>query len=145
MRLGGGTLDLPGGSVHETDRWFVEHCVGPLGIGTLVVKPKRHVVHLWELTEDESQGLGPLLVRVAGVVAELTRGPEQVYVALWSHSGGVPGHIHFVIQPVTRALMDEHGGLYGPTLQVAMFERDESLDRAQVESFADSARAALAN
>jgi diadenosine tetraphosphate (Ap4A) HIT family hydrolase len=142
--LAEGRIDLPGGRIFETDLWIVEHCVGPLGIGTLVVKPKRHVVHLWELREDESDALGPLLARVAAVVADLT-GPEQIYVALWSHSGGVPGHIHFVVQPVSRARLDEYGQLRGPRLQLAMFERKEALDRAQVEWFADAARTALAN
>src|SRR5947208_7240881 len=61
--LAEGRIDLPGGRILETDLWIVEHCVGPLGIGTLVVKPKRHVVHLWELREDESDALGPILVR----------------------------------------------------------------------------------
>jgi diadenosine tetraphosphate (Ap4A) HIT family hydrolase len=142
--LAEGRIDLPSGRIFETDLWIVEHCVGPLGIGALVLKPKRHVVHLWELREDESEGLGPLLVRVAAVVADLTK-PEQIYLALWSHSGGVPGHVHFVIQPVTRARMEEYGQLYGPQLQLAMFEKKEALDRAQVESFADAARSALAN
>jgi diadenosine tetraphosphate (Ap4A) HIT family hydrolase len=142
--LAEGRIDLPGGRIFETDLWIVEHCVGPLGIGTLVVKPKRHVVHLWELRDDESDALGPLLVRVAAAVEGLTQ-PEQIYVALWSHSGGVPGHIHFVIQPVTSTLMEEYGQLHGPSLQLAMFERNEVLDRAQVESFADAARSALAN
>lgn len=34
---------LPGGRIFETDRLVVEHCVGPLGLASLVVKPKRHV------------------------------------------------------------------------------------------------------
>jgi diadenosine tetraphosphate (Ap4A) HIT family hydrolase len=142
--LAEGRIDLPGGRILETDLWIVEHCVGPLGIGTLVVKPRRHVVHLWELTETESDALGPLLARVSSVVADIVK-PEQIYAALWSHSEGVPGHIHFVIQPVTRARMEEYENLYGPRLQLAMFERKEPLDRAKVESFADAARTALAD
>jgi hypothetical protein len=39
-----GRVPLPGGLIHETSRWRVEHCVGPLGVGTLIVKPKRHVL-----------------------------------------------------------------------------------------------------
>ncbi|HEY8775252.1 MAG TPA: hypothetical protein VIM33_02100 [Gaiellaceae bacterium] len=31
-------IDLPGGRIFKTDLWIVEHCVGPIGIGTLVVK-----------------------------------------------------------------------------------------------------------
>lgn len=38
-----GRRDLPGGLIHETPHWRVEHCIGPLGVGTLVVKPLRHV------------------------------------------------------------------------------------------------------
>jgi diadenosine tetraphosphate (Ap4A) HIT family hydrolase len=142
--LAEGRIDLPGGRIFETDLWIVEHCVGSLGIGTLVVKPKRHVVHLWELAEDESDALGPLLARVSAVIAGITK-PDQIYLALWSHSEGVPGHIHFVIQPVTRARMEEYEHLYGPGLQLAMFERKEALNRAGVEAFADAARSALAH
>lgn len=140
--LASGRLDLPGGVIHATEHWLVEHCVGPLGVGTLIAKPKRHVVHVWELTGPESDELGPLLQRIAGVVAELAQ-PDQVYVTLWSHAGGRPVHIHFVIQPVTRELMDELGD-YGPTLQVAMFRRGEEPPREGVERFAEQARALLA-
>jgi diadenosine tetraphosphate (Ap4A) HIT family hydrolase len=140
--LSEGRSDLPGGRISETREWLVEHCVGPLGTGTLVVKPKRHVVHISELRPDEADELGPLLARVAAVISELTH-PDQVYVSLLSHSGSVPAHIHFVVQPVTRARMNEYGQLHGPKLQVAMFERNDEVDRGQVESFADAARAVL--
>jgi diadenosine tetraphosphate (Ap4A) HIT family hydrolase len=103
--LASGRVDLPGGEILATDHWIVEHCVGPLGVGTLIVKPKRHVVHYWELDAAEAAEIGPLLRRVSAVVAELTQ-PEQVYVGLWSHAGGVPVHTHFVVQPGTRELMD---------------------------------------
>jgi hypothetical protein len=39
-----GRRPLPGGTIAETPHWAVQHCVGPLGVGTLIVKPKRHVV-----------------------------------------------------------------------------------------------------
>ena len=131
----------PGGEILVTERWIVEHCVGPLGVGTLIVKPKRHVVHYWELDEAEAAELGPLLRRVTSAVAELVD-PEQVYVGMWSHHGGVPVHIHFVVQPVTRDLMDAIGD-YGPHLQVAMFDANESPPHGDVVRFAERARAAL--
>jgi diadenosine tetraphosphate (Ap4A) HIT family hydrolase len=140
--LAAGRADLPGGLIHDTGRWLVEHCVGPLGVGTLVVKLKRHVVHVWELDGDEARELGPLLQRAAAAVAKLTD-PDQVYLALWSHAGGRPVHIHWVVQPVTRALMDEIGA-FGPYLQTAMFDRAMDPARDQVESFAERARAELA-
>jgi RimJ/RimL family protein N-acetyltransferase/diadenosine tetraphosphate (Ap4A) HIT family hydrolase len=140
--LAAGRTDLPGGVIHETPRWVVEHCIGPLGVGTLIVKPKRHIVYVSELDEGESEELGPLLRHVAAAVQELTEA-DQVYVGLWSHAGRRPVHIHFVVQPVTPALMDEIGD-HGPHLQAAMFDRGESPPRDEVEAFAQAARAFLA-
>jgi hypothetical protein len=66
-----------------------------------------------------------------------------VYVCLWSHAGGTPVHIHFVVQPVTAAQKEAWGG-YGPALQLAMFERGEQPDAAAVVAFAERARELLA-
>ena len=110
-------------------------------MGTLIVKPKRHVVHVWELTRAEAAELGPLLRETASVVASLTQ-PDQVYVCLWSHKGGVPVHIHFVVQPVTREQRERYGG--GARVQVAMFDARVLLAPAEVEVFGEQARAAFA-
>lgn len=133
---------LPGGEILNADGWIVEHCVGPLTLGTLIVKPKRHIVRIAELSIKEAKALGPLLQRVAAVVDELT-GADQVYVCLWSHAGGEPVHIHFVVQPATRDEMVAHGA-YGPSLQVALFEAGQLPPHAQVEEFAARARETLA-
>jgi ATP adenylyltransferase len=133
----------PGGCIHETEHWFVDHCIGPLGIGTLIVKPKRHVLHVADLASDEAAELGSLLQRAAAVVSGLER-LEQVYVTLWSHLNAVPVHIHFVVQPVTRRRMDEHGGKHGVRLQVEMFDRKVYPDPTAAAAFADRARAAWA-
>src|SRR6185437_8465731 len=69
--LASGRVPLPGGLIHETGAWRVEHCVGPLGLGTLVVKPKRHVLRVSGLTTAESREMGPLLQRSAAVLDEL--------------------------------------------------------------------------
>jgi diadenosine tetraphosphate (Ap4A) HIT family hydrolase len=139
--LAEGRVDLPGGEILVTEHWIVEHCVGPLGVGTLIVKPKRHVVHVWQLDEAEAAELGPLLRRVTAALSELMQ-PDQVYVDLWSHAGAKPVHIHWVVQPVTRELMDDLGD-YGPHLQVAMFDANETPPRDEVVAFAERARAAL--
>ena len=139
--LAEGRIPLPGGLIHESARWLVEHCVGPLGVGTLIVKPKRHVVHVWELDEAECAELGPLLRATSDVVARMTE-PDQVYVCLWSHQGGVPVHIHFVIQPVTTEQRGRLGG--AATLQAAMFAAAELPPHGEVEAFADRARTAFA-
>ena len=68
--------------IDQTDLWAVQHCVGPLGVGTLIVKPKRHVVHVWDLDEDEAAELGPLLRRVSGAVAEVFVSPGNTAFAV---------------------------------------------------------------
>ena len=135
--LADGRAPLPGGVIHETDHWLVEHTVGSLGLGTLIVKPKRHVVHAWELEDAEAAELGSLLRDTASVAAELTS-PDQVYVCLWSHHGGVPVHVHFVVQPVSAEQRDRHGP--GPALQVAMFAAEELPPSDEVEALAERAR-----
>ena len=122
---------VPGGRIATMGRWVVEHCVGPLGLGTVVVKPLRHVIHLADLDSTESDELGPVLVRVSAAVtmarAEVGDPPGQVYACLWSHAERQPGHIHFVVQPVNSDVMARHDA-HGPKLQVRMFEADEQMD-----------------
>jgi diadenosine tetraphosphate (Ap4A) HIT family hydrolase len=136
--LAAGRLDLPGGQIAATDRWIVEHCVGPLGVGSLIVKPARHVVSVGELDAEEADELGSVLRRAAAVVDALVQ-PEQVYVGLWSHAGRRRVHIHFVVQPATTDAI-ERAGDYGPGLPAAQFELDEKPPRAEVETFCENAR-----
>jgi diadenosine tetraphosphate (Ap4A) HIT family hydrolase len=136
-----GVKQLPGGTILRTDTWTVEHCIGPLGLGTVVVKPIRHVLHVADLTASESAELGPLLTRVSGTVSALLN-PEQVYVCLWSHAGGIPRHIHFVVQPADAEAVSEHNA-YGPDLQVAMFKTGVLPSRGQVEEFCEQMRIRL--
>jgi diadenosine tetraphosphate (Ap4A) HIT family hydrolase len=129
----------PGGCIHETEHWFVDHCIGPLGVGTLIVKPKRHVTAVAELNDAESAELGHVLKQSAAVVRDL-ESPEQVYVTLWSHMDAVPVHIHFVVQPVTKAQMVAHGDRHGVRLQVEMFDRKVFPDPDAAATFAEKAR-----
>ena len=122
-------------------QWVVEHCVGPLGVGTLIVKPARHVVHMAELTDRESAELGPLLQRTSAAITEVVR-PEQVYVCLWSHQDARPGHLHFVVQPAMRAEMDRFGA-HGPRLQMAMFTAGEMPPADEVERVCERLRSHL--
>ena len=133
-----GRQEAPGGCIFEDEHLRVEHCVGPLGIGTLIVKPKRHVLHVAELTNIEAAALGPVLQRAASVVTQLLH-PEQVYVCLWSHTGRKPVHIHWVVQPVTEALVADIGA-HGPELQATMFSRGQLPEAEAAAAFADEAR-----
>ncbi len=138
--LASGRRALPGGLVHETERWRVEHCVGPLGVGTLIVKPKRHVLQIADLCDREASELGPLLVRTAAAVRALTRA-EQVYTCLWSHG---PVHIHYVVQPELPDVVASLGA-HGPMMQAAMIERGDAVNPAHAGVFAERARRWFAN
>lgn len=140
--LSSGERVLPGGLISRTRLWLVEHCIGPLGLGTLIVKPERHVTAVADLSEEEAVELGPLLRRTSAVARQLVDA-EQVYNCLWSHAGGVPVHIHFVVQPVTKEQVSELGA-YGPRLQLALFAADEAPDRQGVERVAGLARVLFA-
>jgi diadenosine tetraphosphate (Ap4A) HIT family hydrolase len=136
--LAAGRQPLPGGVIHQTESWLVEHCVGPLGLGTLIVKPKRHVTAVANLSPPEALQLGPLLQRASWVASRLVDA-EQVYNCLWSHAGGVPGHLHYVIQPVTRDQLSVYES-HGPGLQMAMFRAGLAPDADEVLAVADQAR-----
>jgi diadenosine tetraphosphate (Ap4A) HIT family hydrolase len=110
-------------------------------VGTLLVKPKRHVTRVSDLDRAEAAQQGPLLQQAAKVIDDLIA-PDQIYVCLWSHAGGEPVHIHYVVQPVTRAQMDGHD-TYGPRLQVELFAAGEIPDPDSVEAFAVRAREAF--
>lgn len=137
--LTSGRANLPGGVIIQTDSWALEHCVGPLGIGTLILKPVRHSLGLWDLTDVEAAELGPLTRLAVSAIKSLTDA-DQVFSSLWSFSGGEPGHIHYVLQPVTKALRDGVGKS-GPFIQTAMFEANELPEPGDVEGFCDRARA----
>ncbi len=141
--LTNGDAPLPGGVIHQTEHWRVEHCIGPLGVGTLIVKPLRHVTRVAALSDPETAEMGPMLRAAARACTDLTDA-EQVYACLWSHTGRQPGHIHFVIQPVNAETMRRFDA-HGPALQVAMFEAGELPDPEAVGRFAERARAWFAD
>ena len=141
--LSAGRRELPGGSIYTGHLWAVEHCVGPLPVGTLICKPRRHCEHIWELTAEEADELGPLLRRATQVIQQLSQ-PDQVYVCLWSHAGWQPGHIHFVLQPVWRAQAEQHSQP-GPLLQAELFAANQAPSTVEVTLYADQARALFAS
>ena len=136
--LANGRRELPGGEIARTPSWVVEHCVGPLGVGTLILKPIRHCVGLWGLSANEAAELGPALRLFTRLTRELNDA-DQVFCTLWSFSGGEPGHIHHVLQPVTKADRDRIGRS-GPFIQTVMFENGETPTLDAVERFCDDAR-----
>lgn len=78
------------------------------------------------------------------LACELTAGRQQVYNCLWSHADGLPGHIHYVVQPVTKKQMADYGA-HGPSLQVGMFTAGEVPDPEEVERIVHVARGLFAS
>lgn len=134
-----GRGELPGGIVFQTASWVVNHVVGPMNLGTLIVAPREHVVSVAELAGSAVAELGPLLREVARVVEVLCR-PEQTYVCLWSHGPGTRKHLHFAVQPVTAEVMARYGGLRSEQLQARMMTAGDVPCSADVERFCDQAR-----
>jgi len=96
------------------------------------------VTAIADLSPAEAAELGPLM-RQASQVASRLIDAGQVYSCLWSHAGGVPGHLHYVVQPVTRQQIAAYG-CHGPRLQVAMFDAGVTPDTGDVARVADQAR-----
>jgi ATP adenylyltransferase len=134
-----GRRDLPGGFVHETVSWVVNHVVGPMNLGTLIVGPREHVAAVADLDDSAIAELGPVLRDTARVVEALCR-PEQTYVCLWSHGAGARKHLHFAVQPVTTALVARYGGIRAEQLQARMLASEDEPDPADVKLFCDRAR-----
>lgn len=141
-RLIEGDEPLSGGRVCATAHWVVEHCTGPLGVGTLIVKPWRHCLHLGDLTPAEAHELGPLLQQVSQVVQRLTQA-DQVYVCLWCHAKWQPVHLHFVVQPAWNSWREAYARP-GPSVQAAMFETGFAPSSSEIEAFCHQARTHLA-
>lgn len=133
-----GRLELPGSRVYATKHWVVEPAVGPHLLGTLIVKPFRHCTGFWDLTDEETEELGPLLQRVGATIHAILK-PDQVYICLWSHADWKPGHLHFFIQPSWNHLQQKHKQP-GPFLQVEIFEANLQPPRGDIEEFAERAR-----
>jgi diadenosine tetraphosphate (Ap4A) HIT family hydrolase len=138
-----GRAALPGGIVHETESWVVNHVVGSMNLGTLVVSPRDHVVAVSDLADDAAAELGPLLRATARVVESLCH-PEQTYVCLWSHGQTARRHLHIAVQPVTAEVMAKYGGLRSEQLQARMMSSGESSSVADIEEFCGHAKSEFA-
>lgn len=109
-----GTKPVPGGLIAENPWWVADHCLGPYGLGSVVIKTRAHRENLWNLTQAESQALGPFMQQVSEAIAQAL-GAERVYVSLWVDQP--PYHVHFVLQPRYPEDIQELG-LKGLELQV---------------------------
>jgi diadenosine tetraphosphate (Ap4A) HIT family hydrolase len=106
-----GRIEPPGGTIYEDEGWVVDHSISPVALrGWLIVKPRRHVENLGELTDAEAAHSGPIL-RSAAAAVQNALAAERVYVCSfgeeWRHV-----HIHVVprypeMEPLSWELLGE--------------------------------------
>ena len=100
-----GRIPAPGGVVFQSPWWEVAHHTGPwTDPGELIVKARRHVESVAQLTDSESAALGPVLRAAVSAVERVVR-PERVYVASY---GERVRHVHFFLLPRTTSLPAGH-------------------------------------
>lgn len=134
-----GRHEPPGGTVHETKSWVINHAVGSINLGTVVLSPRQHIVAVADLSDQAVEELGPLLKQTAQVVEAILK-PEQTYVASWAHGHEGRKHLHILVQPVTTETVREYGGALSEQLQAKMLLSDEEPAREDVEWFCGRAR-----
>jgi ATP adenylyltransferase len=134
-----GRRALPGGIVHQTAGWVVNHVVGSMNLGTLIVSPQEHIVAVADLDDRAVAEFGRILRDAARVVEALCR-PEQTYMSLWSHGASARKHLHVAVQPVTTAVVARYGGVRSEQLQARMMASGDEPAVADVERFCERAR-----
>ena len=91
-----GRVEVPGGMIAETEHWHADHCIGPFGVGAVVVKTKEHVEDLRHLPDGAADELGPFLRLISGAIVG-GLGAERAYLTMWVDKP--PLHVHMVVYP----------------------------------------------
>jgi histidine triad (HIT) family protein len=86
----------PGGPIFADGTWVADHGIPPILPGYVVLKPRRHVPDLADLTPEEAAGLGTVSRSVMAAIRAALQ-PERIYVCSFVES--VPQHLHFHLLP----------------------------------------------
>jgi diadenosine tetraphosphate (Ap4A) HIT family hydrolase len=90
-----GTRAAPGGIIHSSDHWVVDHHFGVVMKGFLIVKSRRHCEHVADLTQAELETLGPVLGNATRALQHALDA-ARVYVCSW---GEGDAHVHWCLIP----------------------------------------------
>lgn len=137
----------PGGTIHEDEFWHVGSYAGRFSVwrGFLIVKLKRHVTQLADLTPAEAAAMGPVVQRCCQALDQVLK-PAKVYVC--SFGDGVE-HVHWWLLPrpaEMRAGM--HAVFFQLDARLALARlgfQHFSLPPGEVAGIADRLREALAS
>lgn len=116
--------------------WRVCHATGSDLLGWLVLVPRRHVMEVADLTDEEAAALGGWQVRLARALARELGTPKTYIMEL----GELPGfHLHFHVVPRP---VDLHPDLRGPKI-FSYLGRPEPADSPARDALAARLGAAL--
>lgn len=135
-KVNGGIVSAPGGVIYEDELWRAEHGVDRLVRGYVVLKPKRHVHELADLTPREAATLGPAaqsLLRAMRTALET----ERVYVCSFAET---VHHLHLHLLPRYPSMPAS-----GPSLIQDLFAQRWACSEREAEEAADGIRSALTN
>lgn len=90
-----GAIKPPGGTIYEDDHWVADHGVDRLVRGYVVLKTKRHVHELADLTEEEAATLGGVAQRLLAAM-RAALGTERIYICSFAET---VHHLHFHLLP----------------------------------------------
>ena len=88
--------------------WRISHAVGAAVAGWLVLVPRRHVVTIADLTDEEAAALGTWQVRLSRALHAVT-GCAKTYVVQFAERQGF-AHVHFHIVPRADGLSEQFQG-----------------------------------
>jgi diadenosine tetraphosphate (Ap4A) HIT family hydrolase len=134
-QVNAGIISAPGGVIYEDELWRAEHGVDRLVRGYVVLKPKRHVHELADLTPPEAATLGPAmqaLLRAMRTALET----ERIYICSFAET---VHHLHFHLLPRYASMP-----ALGPKLIGDLFAERWACSQSDAQEAADRIRSALA-
>jgi diadenosine tetraphosphate (Ap4A) HIT family hydrolase len=133
-QVNAGEISAPGGTIYEDRYWIADHGVTRLVRGYVVLKPRRHVHELADLSADEAATFGVVAQRLL-VAMRAALVAERIYVCSFAET---VHHLHFHLLPRYANMP----GL-GPDLVGALFAEEWACTIAQAEDAAARVRLAL--
>jgi histidine triad (HIT) family protein len=85
----------PGGVIYQDAHWIADHGVNRLIRGYVVLKPRRHVHELADLSPGEAASLGPVVQTLARAMRTALR-TERIYIFSFAET---VHHFHLHLLP----------------------------------------------